>query len=130
MRKPDRYDVAGFALGIVTFVVLLYFLGAYLGCTVETVCLFQFNGEQLGRFDCHEITGRLGGHFEGWEYHVEFGHQDVGCSDEVLGLMAEQFNVSIDNVTDCRYDCCITDGTCSGFPAHGVNTQMLSVWTR
>jgi hypothetical protein len=78
-------------------------------CNVERVCQFQYKGNTLGEFDCGVVYNQF--------------HKSA-CSEDVLRFLAVKFNVSTSGL-ECSYNCCVTDGTCHGFPPRGINIQML-----
>lgn len=106
------------SVGSLAIIIILGALN-YFSCHVETYCDVQINGKIVGEMDCNIIYGRLGG-----PSNIPT-IENMACSDEVIGIVREQFGFG--NITECHYYCCVTDGTCYGFPPRGVNIQMLDL---
>ena len=112
-KSPIRY-----AIYLLMIVVVLMALD-YMSCHVETYCKVTYDNEELGEIDCNIV--RQAGAFTLREI------EDYACSDEVIDKVREKFNFG--KITECHYYCCVTDGTCYGFPPRGINIQMLSLYS-
>lgn len=105
----------------VASLAIIIALGAfnYLSCQVETFCDVQINGKVVGEINCNIVR-------EQGAYTLQH-ISDYACSEPVLEKVRKYYDFG--EVESCQYYCCVTDGTCYGFPPRGVNIQMLSITT-
>ncbi|MHA1580960.1 MAG: hypothetical protein ACTSYM_00415 [Candidatus Baldrarchaeia archaeon] len=93
-------------------------------CKYETVCVLNLSDRwSKWEFDCDIIYSRLGKFWNkdsdysyGSMYHIEL----TACSDEVLSILENKFNISLPR-DKCHFTCCATDGTCIN--GRAVNVQ-------
>lgn len=82
---------------------LLLITNVFTGCRYEMVCHIN-SSLQSKTFDCNIIYSRV-------KNPTIAEIEKVACSDEVLSILEKQFNTTLDR-KNCRYFCCLTDGTC------------------
>ncbi len=115
MNKNMIYDI----YVICMIIVLMFAIFTYFGCQVERICMVNLDGNQIGEIDCNIVR-------ETGAYTLKH-IQDYACSEKVINKVREKFGFG--EIKECAYYCCVTDGTCSGFPPRGINIQMLSLKT-
>ena len=97
--------------------ILVHFI-----CRYETIChIDQYLDSPT--FDCNIIYSRLDKYWNNTSGYVRGSYANIGitaCSDEVLSMLEEQFNMSLKD-KKCEYHCCLTDGTCVN--GIGINNQ-------
>lgn len=130
----DRQDSAGIRIiRILIIIGTLYaivYAISFFNCQVEMVCQLVINdgmGSNVVEFDCGIIYDRLGRYWDDSKSYVLGSMSNIetaACSYEVVGILRDQFGFGT-NITACRYYCCVTDGTCYGFPPRGVNIQQM-----
>ncbi len=114
---------------IVVVIISVLCVFNYINCQVETVCILSLSDGRSVEFDCDIIYSRLGKYRSERSDYVYGSMSNIemtACSYEIVGILREDFNFG-KNITSCEYHCCVTDGTCYGFPPRGVNIQMVSL---
>jgi hypothetical protein len=116
---------------ILTFVMIYLSNSSSWFCEYRTICHLSYNGNcwdlQNPEFDCDIIYSRLGKYWNKTSPYVLGSIANIettACSDEVLGILEKQFNLTLRG-KKCEYDCCVTDGNC--YNGVGINSQALCI---